>query len=295
MQVGLCFPYWSPEPATREFALEWLRLVDEGPFSSVSCGERVNGPSLEMSAVLAAAAAVTRRVRIVPTLYVMPMHAAVWVAKHAATLDVLSNGRVAVTVGVGGGADYRAMEVTAPERAHAQLAKQVATMRRVWAGEPPFEGTLPIGPRPVQPGGPPVYAGVMRPKAVARVARWADGVYAWSGNGERDEIAPQVGQVREAWRAAGREQPPRLVAGFWCSLARDAEPRLREHVRGYVGLHDERLGRAMAARLTRFTPEAIDRALDDYQELGIDECMLLPVTRDLAEVDRLAQLVAKRG
>jgi alkanesulfonate monooxygenase SsuD/methylene tetrahydromethanopterin reductase-like flavin-dependent oxidoreductase (luciferase family) len=120
-------------------------------------------------------------------------------------------------------------------------------------------------------------------------------VYAWSGNGERAEIAHQVGQVRAAWRDAGRATPPRLVAGFWCSLARDAEPRLRQHVQGYVGLHDAKLGRALAARLTRFTPEAIARALDDYQELGIDECMLLPVTRELAEVDRLAQLVAKRG
>jgi N-acetylglutamate synthase/N-acetylornithine aminotransferase len=65
----------------------------------LSCGERITGYTLEMRNTLAFAAAVTERVRIVPSLYVLPMHSAVWAAKEIATLDLLSNGRVTVTVG----------------------------------------------------------------------------------------------------------------------------------------------------------------------------------------------------
>ncbi|MDJ0851395.1 MAG: LLM class flavin-dependent oxidoreductase [Myxococcota bacterium] len=296
MKIGLCFPYWNDrEPPSRELFLTWCRLVDQGPFSSLSCGERINGPSVEMSASLAAAAALTERVRIVPTLYVMPLHQPVWVAKHAATLDVISGGRVTVTVGVGGGVKDKLALGSQVARPQAHMEQGVEIMRRVWRGEAPFEGTIPVGPAPVQEGGPPILAGVMRPRAVQRAARWADGVYSWSGNGEAREIAPQLELVRKSWLEAGRAETPRLVAGFWFSLGGDAERRVKEFVQGYVGLHDAKLARKMAERMTRFTPDAVSAALDAYQELGVDECMLNPCSRDPIEVERLAEIVTKRG
>ena len=88
MKIGLCFPY-TQESLDRDLSLEWFKRVDEGPFSTLSCGERMIGTSVDMMALMGAAAAVTSRVRIVPTLYVLPMHPAVKVAKHAATLDSL--------------------------------------------------------------------------------------------------------------------------------------------------------------------------------------------------------------
>ena len=65
MNIGLCFPY-TQENLSREVMLEWFRRVDEGPFSTISCGERMVGSSVDMMATLAAAAAVTQRIRIVP-------------------------------------------------------------------------------------------------------------------------------------------------------------------------------------------------------------------------------------
>lgn len=295
MKIGLCFPYWSHTAPTREFFLQWCRAVDTGPFSSISCGERIGGPSVEMTATLAAAAVVTERVRIVPTLYIAPMHQAVWMAKHAATLDVLSGGRVSVTLGVGGGGkDYTAMEVESGPL-QARMEAQVGVMRRVWAGEPPYPGTIPVAPEPLQRGGLPIFAGVMRPKAIARAAHWADGVFSWSGNGERDQIAAQLEQVRAAWEAAGRDAAPRCIAGFWFSLLGDGGAGLRSHVAEYVGMHDAVVGEKMAATMTRSTQEAICKALDDYEELGVEECLLNLTTRDPGEVDRIAELVTRRG
>jgi alkanesulfonate monooxygenase SsuD/methylene tetrahydromethanopterin reductase-like flavin-dependent oxidoreductase (luciferase family) len=109
MKIGLCFPY-SQDDLSRDVMLEWFRRVDEGPFSALSCGERVVGDGVDMMALLAAAAAVTQRVEIVPTLYVLPMHPAIKVAKHAATLDLISGGRTTIRDGVGGrDQDYHGM------------------------------------------------------------------------------------------------------------------------------------------------------------------------------------------
>ena len=109
MEVGVCLPYMK-EGLARRTLLGFARAVDAGPFTGLSCGERIVGPTIDMATMLAAAAAVTERVRIVPSLYVLPMHDPVWAAKEIATLDVLSGGRVEVTVGVGGRPhDYRAV------------------------------------------------------------------------------------------------------------------------------------------------------------------------------------------
>lgn len=294
MEIGLCFPYTQPS-LSREVVLEWFRRVDEGPFSSLSCGERMVGSSVEMGATLAAAAAVTQRVRIIPTLYVLPMHSAIWVAKHAATLDMISGGRVTITVGVGGREhDYRCME---RERVnvHARMDAQVAEIRRIWAGEPPFEGGEPVGPTPVQAGGPPILAGVMGPRATRRAAAWADGVYSWSGNGEAQEIAHQLQQVREAWQAEGRSGAPRHVAGFWYSLAPDAQTRLSNYVYKYVALMGDEVASAMAKSVNRADPDAVREALDRYEELGVEECLLNSATADLAEIDGLLEVLEKRG
>ena len=89
MKTGVCLPYMKAG-VTRDDYLAWFQRIDEGPFHSLSCGERVNGPSYDMGSLLAAAAVATNRVEINATLYVLPMHSAVQVAKEIATVDVLS-------------------------------------------------------------------------------------------------------------------------------------------------------------------------------------------------------------
>ena len=293
MKVGICLPYAEPE-LDRERLIAWCRLVDDGPFSSLSCGERMIGASREMGSVLAAAAVLTSRVRIVPSLYVLPMHSAVWAAKEIATLDILSEGRVTVTVGVGGRQDdYRAVEVPF-ERRHARMDEQVASMRRVWNGEPGFPGAPEVGPLPVQPGGPPLLAGSMGPLAMARAARWADGIYAWSGNGQQKEMETLLERAREAWQAAGRETAPRQLGGFWFSLAEDSAARLRAYVFDYLRVFGDEAARAMSSSMNRSDASAVRESLDAMEAAGCEETFLVPATADLEEVERAAELVARR-
>ena len=217
MKIGLCLPYMK-QGLTRDDFHAWFKHIDQGPFHSLSCGERILGPTYDMRILLASAAAVTERIEINTTLYVLPMHDAVRAAKEIATLDVMAGGRLTVTVGYGGRPlDYKAVGATYKGR-HARMDEQVATMRSIWAQNPPFEGMDPVGPVPVQSGGPRILTGAMGPKGIARSAQWADGIFAFSGNGEKEELANTLGMADQAWLDAGRDSKPYHIGGCWFTL-----------------------------------------------------------------------------
>jgi len=276
----------------RDAVLAWCRGVDEGPFSSLACGERITFHNAEMAVLLGAAAALTERVRIVPSLYVLPMHATARVAKEVATLDVLSRGRVTLCVGVGGREhDYRA--VGAPfERRFQRMDEQVALLRRLWAGEPPFEGAAAIGPRPLQPGGPPLWAGAMGPKSLRRAARWAEGVMGFSMAGGPREAVRGFAAADAAWREAGRAERPRRVTGFWYALGPGAEERLRRYVFEYLEVFGEARAHALASRARIHSADAFRAAVRDLRAEGCDELMLVPTSADPAELERSLDVLA---
>lgn len=293
MKVSLCLPYMERE-YSRATTLDWCRLADQGPFASLSCGERITSYTQDMRIVLAAAAALTERVRIIPSLYVLPMHSPVRVAKEMATLDVLSNGRVTVTVGVGGREhDYRAIGAPFEKRLQ-RLDDGVAAMRRIWAGEPPFEGADPVGPTPIQPGGPPLWAGAMNPKAMQRASAWAQGVYGFTMDGGVKTVREQSERARQAWQARGRTDRPYVATGFWYSLVDGAEARLKTYVYEYLKIIDDGIARAIADTMRCFTPQAVADSLDAIAAEGCDECFLVPATLELAEIEAAAEVVAGR-
>ena len=290
MDFGICLPYMEHDYG-RDEILAWCKTIDEGLFSSLSCGERITNYTLEMRAMLSAAAAVTERVTIMPSLYVLPMHSAVWAAKEIATLDVISGGRVRVGVGVGGReVDYQAVGASFKRR-HARMDEQVAEMRRIWQGEPAFEGADEVGPRPVQPGGPPLIAGAMGPKAMRRAAQWADGVYVFSMGGRADEIQRMLDMATEAWEEAGRDTPPLRIAGFWYSLADQGEEALRDYVRRYLSVFGEEVGRSVAKTMTCFETDAVKRAAESIQALDCDELIFSPASAGLEEIHRLSEIL----
>jgi alkanesulfonate monooxygenase SsuD/methylene tetrahydromethanopterin reductase-like flavin-dependent oxidoreductase (luciferase family) len=286
MEIGLTLPTMVAG-VDRAATLEWCRRIDSGPFSTLAAGERISYPNQELFVTLAAAAALTERVRIMSTVVVLPMHPAAEVAKVAATLDVLSAGRLVLGVGVGGrDEDYRCLEAGFDHR-HQRLDDQVAAMRRIWAGEPPFEGAQPIGPPPVQPGGPPLYAGAMGPKAIARASRWADGVSGWLLDPLSEDVAKGFRTVDRAWDDAGRSTRPRRVTSFWYALGDGGQERLRAYAARYLGVFGAEVAEAMAAACTTSDVAAVRAAVERLAEAGCDELVLVPTSADPDEVDQL--------
>jgi alkanesulfonate monooxygenase SsuD/methylene tetrahydromethanopterin reductase-like flavin-dependent oxidoreductase (luciferase family) len=237
---------------------------------------------------LAAAAALTERVRLWTTLVVLPAHNAVQVAKDMASVDQLSDGRLTVGVGVGGRRqDFEAIGGDFGHRWQ-RMDDQVATMRRIWAQEPPFEGSDPVGPPPVQSGGPPLVAGVMGPKALARAAQWAVGVDDPTSITEvvGESLSAQRQRVIEAWKDAGRDKAPHFSTSLWYALGDGAKDRLEAYVFEYMKIFDPSFARTLAESAAVTTPEALRHAIDVAREVGCDEFFLVPTTADPTELDR---------
>jgi alkanesulfonate monooxygenase SsuD/methylene tetrahydromethanopterin reductase-like flavin-dependent oxidoreductase (luciferase family) len=292
MEVGLNLPVMVPG-LDRATILEWARRIDTGPFSSLCAGERINFPNPEVLVTLSAAAAVTERVRIFPTVVVVPMHPPVLLAKRIATLDVLAGGRVVLGVGVGARRDdYVAAGADFEGRKLARMAAGVALMRRVWAGEHIVEGAdCAAEPRPVQAGGPAVLVGALTAASIRHAARWADGLNGFSFGPSADEVRFAWDTARAAWRGAGRLTPPRLTTGFWFALGAAARTQLDAYLQRYLRFLGSDAAGALAPTVRTTSAGALRDALRMLADLGTDEVTLVPTTADADEVHRLADVI----
>jgi len=269
---------------------EWCAAIDEGPFRSLAIGERIAFDNLEMHTALSYAAARTERVRIAPTLVILPMHPVALMAKKLATLDVLSAGRVDVVVGVGGrDQDYRGAERSFARR-HQTLDDQVHELRRLWAGGDAFEGDPPVGPSPVQPGGPPIYSSAMGPKSIARAARWADGNMGFTLGPNTDDHVVAFDAVRDAWTAAGRSEQPRLSTSFWYSLDDDAGQVLHDYAYRYLSVFGHEGAEMMAGMTTAAGLDAVAEGLQRLDDAGCDEVYLVPTSTNPSHLEDIATL-----
>lgn len=269
--------------------MSWCRGIDGGAWHSLAVPERITYTSGDLMVELSAAAVLTERARLVTTIIALPMHDAVWAAKRLATVDVLCDGRLTVGVGVGGrDHDYRAVSASMQARWQ-RLDDQVATMRHIWAGQPPFDGADPVGPVPIQPGGPPLLAGALGPKAMARAAHWADGVDgAWSMDGDHDTVSGAFRQIEAAWVTAGRSDRPHLSTSLWFALGPGSEERLRRYAYEYMKVFGESVARSCARDVVIFDERSLLRAVDNIDAAGADELFLVPTTADPVELDRLS-------
>ncbi len=294
MNIGICLPYMKAG-LTRDDYLDWFRAIDQGPFHALSCGERVHGPTYDWGVVLSAAAAATERVEITPTLYVLPMHSATRVAKEVATLDILSGGRVnKLALGYGGREkDYEAVDARFNGR-YGRMDRQVEQMRQVWAGEEIIDGGGPIGPSPTWNTPPQLLAGAMGPKSIERCAQWADGLYAWSGNGESEELQRTFAMADAAWERAGRNEAPYRMGGFWYTLAEDGQRKLYDYVYEYLAIAGPEIARMMAESVHRSSADAVLQALDNAEAAGCEDVFMVPATAELVEIEALLDLLARR-
>lgn len=292
MEIGVALPQMAADYQASS-TLDWARGIDAGPFSSVSAGERVTFSNPEMVAALAACAAVTQRVRIFANLWVLPQHSMAMVAQQIGTLDQISGGRFEMAVGVGGREDdYRALGARFAGR-HQALDDKVVELKRLLAGEPPFEGSAPVGPACVQRPAPRMLSGAMGPKAMARAAVWADGISGFSISGDPGEIAAANALADQCWSRAGRSGEPRKVSGCFVALGvAEPEARLSGFTARYLGFLGEDLAHAVAATARTNSRDALFRALDGAASAGCDEFILVPASAELRCLDALTEAAA---
>lgn len=231
MDIGIGLPN-AVRGVDRRGIVDWARSAEDAGFASLGTIDRIAYPSYESLVSLAAAAAVTERVRLTTDILIAPLRTSTaLLAKQAATVDQLSGGRLVLGLAVGGrpddyevaGADFHARGKV--------FDAQLEELRRIWAGE------TSVGPSPVNGKRPTLLIGGGADVAFRRAARHGDG---WTmGGGTPDLFAESVAKLREEWRAAGRDGEPRKVALFYFALGADAERVARESLGDYYAFLGE--------------------------------------------------------
>lgn len=289
MDVGLAFPQMTPD-LDRDRVRAWCRAVDDGPFSSISAGERIAFDNLDGFTLATAAAALTDRVRVGFNVVVAPWHAPAMLAKELASIDVLSGGRLEVAVGVGGrDQDYRALG-SSTHRRFARLDDTVTELRRLWAGGIAVDESG-VGPAPVQSGGPPILCSGTGPRSLARAAAWADGLTGFVLSGDPGEAGATFRLAEAAWAEAGRPDAPRLVTGSFSVLGPGAEDRLHAFARRYLDVFGTNVAAYLTERMPLHTSDALLAFLRGLAAEGCDEVIVVPGDSDPDQVRRFAEVV----
>jgi len=288
MQVGMTLPVMEPD-LDASILETWAKRIDEGPFSSLCFGERMAFDNPHSLTLLGAVSAWTSRVRISTTVLVPQLHDPISLAKALATADMLSGGRLSVGVGVGGREeDYRAVGASESTRTMQQMADRVAVMRRVWAGEKVTDAVRPVGPPPMQPGGPEILVGTLGPRTIRHAAAWADGVAGFATEVDPPAIDTVFDQARRAWQEAGRTRP-RLTTSFWFAVGEEPRAQIRRHLHHYMNWIPREFVDTFAATAGfAGTVAELKDQLRRIEDLGADEVQLVPTSADLAQLERIA-------
>src|SRR5271168_2540583 len=221
MRIGFGAPV-AGAWATPEYLAAFSERAEDAGYASLWTFQRLLVPEgsgmepvyhsvLDPMVALGYVAARTSRIRLGVAILNLPFVSPTVLAKQAATVDVLSDGRLDLGLGIGWMPEEFTATGASTARRGARAAEYLAVLRTLWADEvSSFDGefyTIPAGrqdPRPVQRPGPPVLLGGMSRPAMERAGRIADG-WITSSRADLSEIAGAVAVIRDAASAAGRE------------------------------------------------------------------------------------------
>ncbi|HEY0807734.1 MAG TPA: LLM class flavin-dependent oxidoreductase [Pseudonocardiaceae bacterium] len=286
MQIGLGLPNSVPGTAGRDL-VTWAIEGERAGFSTLATLDRLVYDNYDCLTTLAAAAAVTERIRLTTAIMIAPLRTnTALLAKQASTVDRLSDGRLVLGMAVGVRPDdFRASGVEMTARGH-RMDEQLAELRRIWAGERRgFAGG--IGPSPSRTEGPEVILGGHSPGAIARVAAHGDG---WIG-GSAGPTLYRVGAdaVRKAWDEAGRPGRPRMLALAYFALGAEATETAGEHLRDYYGFAPPYA--QLVLDNAAIGDEAVAKTVAAFEDAGCDELILVPCTNDIDQIKLLSTVL----
>jgi probable F420-dependent oxidoreductase len=196
----------------------------------VEGGRQPTGPDghwLEPFTTLSVLCGMTARVRLGTNILIAALRRPVVLAKAAATLDVLSGGRLDLGVGIGWQREeYEAAGLDFAARGR-QLDLTLEVCQTLWR-EPrasvnvpglAFEG-IHMMPKPRQPGGVPIWvSGRLNDRVTRRLARFGRGWIPWGK--DADDLSATIPHMREAVAAAGGDGDAIQVAGTLPAVRRD--------------------------------------------------------------------------
>ena len=260
--------------------VDWARQSEEAGFSSLATIGRVAYPSYDTMVTLAAAGAATERIGLVSNILLIPTHDPVMIAKAAASVDQVSGGRFTMGIGVGTrDDDYHAVGVSFEERGK-RADEGLEIIHRAWAGELVEGARKPVSPTPVA-GTVPIIVGGTSDAAIRRAVRWGIG---WTAGGSApDQVGPMAEKVRAAWREAGREGEPKILALTYFALG-GAEADGEVNLTDYYGRYGPMIAKGMPK-----DDVGVRDTIKHFEDAGVDELIFDPTVPRLDQVSLLAE------
>jgi probable F420-dependent oxidoreductase len=206
-------------------------------------------------------AGLTERVRLASTVYIVAYRNPLLTAKAFSTLDALSGGRAVLGVGAGHVvAEFEALGV--PFRQRGRLTNEAITAIRAAFADEWGAGDVGQSPRPVQPGGPPIWVGGSSDAALRRAAELGDG---WLPQGPPEKgMAAAIEEIRRFREEAGRADLPFAMGGM---------------ARLYVGDPGREVGPGIVGK-----PDAIAESLAGLAAIGVTHAQVKIPSRSAAEL-----------
>jgi alkanesulfonate monooxygenase SsuD/methylene tetrahydromethanopterin reductase-like flavin-dependent oxidoreductase (luciferase family) len=263
-----------------EQALMIAQAAEQAGFTGVSFSDRPHDPILEGWTLATAIAARTERIRVFHTTLNVPYRFASVLAKEAAALDIISNGRLDLCLGAGGDAnrplyDSIGVPLAAPGERLRDLVDAIAIMRGMWANEKfSYKGRVyqvenaAGAPKPVQQPIP-IWIGARMPRSLRITGQVADGFIKNGGWGSVEELKELNDAVSAAAVKAGRDPLSirRILNGaltyvakdsadgqaYRANAVQDAGSRAGQQVNGLIG-----------------SPEEIIESVKAYRAAGVD-------------------------
>lgn len=283
--------------ATAAMTLDAARRAEAQGLDGILAGDHVTfyGYGNDGLITLAAIAAITERVQLKTSVYLLPLRHPVPVALQVAQIDQLSMGRLVLGVGVGGEDPHEFWSCGVDPRTRgARTNEAIQILRRLWSEDGvSFAGRhfqiedVTVNPRPFRPV--PIYIGGRSDAALVRAGRLGDGYTGIWQSVERFRQAREV--IGTAATGAGRD-PAGVEMGmqFWTSAGPD-----RDVARATVADRMEAMYRVPFERFERYTPSGTPAEVAEfiarYVEAGAEHINLVPAQETLEEtVERAAEI-----
>jgi probable F420-dependent oxidoreductase len=293
--IGLCFVNPAPqiEPG---YAARVARKCEDMGLHSLWVIDRIVYDNLEPLTFLAAASAVTKRIRLGTSVLLAGVRHPVLLAKTVATLDFLSGGRV--TLGIGFGSrenDFSAVEVPFDGRG-SRAEEGVKLMKRLWTEEGVTHRgrffhveNLTVGPRPLQSPHPPIWTGGGAEIALKRAGRLADGYIC--GSSAIQNFPAVWEKICGFALAAGRDPKKVEKAALTFMAIDDNKTKAVEACVAYLNRYYGKARLDVEKTFLVGAPEACAEGVRAAFSKGLDTLIIGAAIPDLKQLDLLAEKV----
>ena len=293
--LGFCMVNPAPE-IDPGHVVQVARKCEAIGLHSMWAIDRVVYDNLEPLTLLAAAAAVTSKIRLGTSVLLAALRPPAALAKTVATLDFISNGRL--TLGIGFGSrenDFTSVAVPWEHRG-SRAEELVAVMKRLWSGESvTHKGkyfhmeNVTVGPRPVQRPHPPIWMGGSAEVALKRAARLADGYIC--GSSAIPEFPKLWEKIAGYAKAAGRDPDKIAKAGLTFMAIDNDKKKAVDACAAYLTRYYGKVRLDIEKTFVVGAPEACAEKIRAAFNNGLDTLILGGAVPDLRQLDLLGEKV----